>query len=60
MSNKSFNKGFNTGYEYSDFVERSKRGNANSKRIQQKMRRKKLDKIIEDQLSEMQEETEET
>lgn len=60
MSNKSFNKGFNTKYDYSDFVERSKRGNSNNKRIYQKMRRRKLDQIIDKQLAEMQEETEET
>ena len=53
MSNKSFNKGFNPGYDYSDFVKNSKRGNPDGKRINQKWRRRKLDKMIDEQLAEM-------
>ena len=55
MSNKSFNKGFNPGYDYSDFVKYSRKGNPEGKRIFQKLRRRKLDQMIEEQLEEMEE-----
>lgn len=55
MSNKGTNKGFNPGYDYSDFVKYSKRGNPEWKRIFQKWKRRELNKQIDEQLEEMEE-----
>ena len=55
MSNKSFNKGFDPGYDYLDFVKYSRKGNPEGKRIFQKWRRRKLDRMINEQLAEMEE-----
>ena len=45
--------GLNTSY--SDFVKYSRKGNPEGKRIFQKLRRRKLDQMINEQLAEMEE-----
>jgi hypothetical protein len=55
LSNKGTNKGFNPGYDYSDLVKYSKRGNPELKRIFQKWKRRELNKQIDEQLEEMEE-----
>ena len=60
MASKGTNKGFDPGYDYSDFVKysHSNRSKHNIKRIYQKWRRRKLDKLIDEQLEEMEENAE--
>lgn len=53
MATKGTNKGFNPGYDYSDFVKYSKRGNPSWKRIFQKWKRRELNKTIDEQLEDM-------
>ena len=54
--NKGTNKGFNPCYDYSDFVKYSKRSNSDWKRIFQKWKRRELNKQIDEQFEEMEEE----
>ena len=56
MVSKGTNKGFDPGYDYSELVKGSKKNTHNVKRIYQKWRRRKLDKMINEQLAEMEEE----
>lgn len=55
MANKGTNKGYDPGYDYSELVKGSKKNTHNVKRIYQKWRRRKLDKLIDEQLAEMNE-----
>ena len=55
MSNKGINKGFDPCYDYSELIKYSNNGKSkhNIKRIYQKKRRKKLNNLINDELSEI-------
>ena len=59
MANKGTNKGFNPGYDYSELIKYSKRGDPKLKRMFQKWKRIVLNEQIDEQLKDMEEEVEE-
>lgn len=55
MANKGTNKGFNPGYDYSELIKYSKRGDPKLKRMFQKWKRRVLNDQIDEQLKDMEE-----
>lgn len=53
---KGTNKGFNPGYDYSELIKYSKRGDPKLKRMFQKWKRRVLNEQIDEQLKDMEEE----
>ena len=55
MANKGTNKGFNPGYDYSELIKYSTKGDPKLKRMFQKWKRRVLNDQIDEQLKDMEE-----